>query len=122
MNEIGGVNSVLAQIRAMRGQIDGVGGQTTNAATALGMGASGGGVGGLSPNSFTSALGKAVDQVSKSQGQASTLAEAFERGDRSTSVAQVMLSMQKAQVEFKALAEVRNRLVQAYQDIQNMPL
>lgn len=113
MSEISGVNSVLAQIRALRSQIDGpaAGASAAGASAATAPGAS-----------FTSALTQAVDQVSQSQDKASALAEAFEKGDRSTSIAQVMLSMQKAQVEFKALAEVRNRLVQAYQDIQNMPL
>jgi flagellar hook-basal body complex protein FliE len=33
-----------------------------------------------------------------------------------------MLEMQKATVSFRALTEVRNRLVTAYQDIMNMPL
>jgi flagellar hook-basal body complex protein FliE len=35
---------------------------------------------------------------------------------------QVMLEMQKATVSFRALTEVRNRLVTAYQDIMNMQL
>jgi flagellar hook-basal body complex protein FliE len=33
-----------------------------------------------------------------------------------------MLEMQKANVSFRALTEVRNRLVNAYQEIMNMPL
>ena len=119
MSEISGVNSVLAQIRALRSQIDGP-------MAGAGAGASAGSIAGTAATtpgaSFTSAMTKAVDQVSQSQDKANALAEAFEKGDRNTSIAQVMLSMQKAQVEFKALAEVRNRLVQAYQDIQNMPL
>ena len=35
---------------------------------------------------------------------------------------QVMLEMQKASVSFRALTEVRNRLVNAYQEIMNMPI
>ena len=109
MTEVGGVSSVLAQIRAMRSQIDGASAPSVTAAVPK-------------AESFTSALTQAVNTVSQTQDKANTLADAFERGDRNTSIAQVMLSMQKAQVEFKALSEVRNRLVQAYQDIQNMPL
>jgi flagellar hook-basal body complex protein FliE len=121
MNPVGGVSDVLAQIRAIRGQTtnwvpeSGISGLTPNSKPESG-------ISGLTPNSFTSALTKAVNTVSQTQDKANGLADAFERGDRNTSIAQVMLSMQKAQVEFKALAEVRNRLVQAYQDIQNMPL
>ena len=37
-------------------------------------------------------------------------------------VADVMLALNKASVSFKTLAEVRNRLVSAYQDIMNMPV
>jgi flagellar hook-basal body complex protein FliE len=35
---------------------------------------------------------------------------------------QVMLEMQKASVSFRALTEVRNRFVSAYQEIMNMPI
>jgi flagellar hook-basal body complex protein FliE len=33
-----------------------------------------------------------------------------------------MLEMQKANVSFRALAEVRNKFVDAYREIMNMPL
>jgi flagellar hook-basal body complex protein FliE len=35
---------------------------------------------------------------------------------------QVMLEMQKANVSFRALTEVRNKFVEAYREIMNMPL
>ncbi len=34
----------------------------------------------------------------------------------------VMISSQKASVSFQALTQVRNKLVQAYQDIMQMPV
>jgi flagellar hook-basal body complex protein FliE len=34
----------------------------------------------------------------------------------------VMIEMQKAAVSFRAVTEVRNRLVSAYQEIMNMPV
>ena len=34
---------------------------------------------------------------------------------------QVMLEMQKANVSFRALTEVRNKFVDAYREIMNMP-
>ena len=37
-------------------------------------------------------------------------------------LSQVMLEMQKANVSFRALTEVRNKFVEAYREIMNMPL
>ena len=34
----------------------------------------------------------------------------------------LMLEMQKASVSFRAITEVRNRFVNAYQEIMNMPI
>ena len=35
---------------------------------------------------------------------------------------QVMMEMQKASVSFRAITEVRNKFVNAYQEIMNMPI
>jgi flagellar hook-basal body complex protein FliE len=67
-------------------------------------------------------LKKGIDQVNQTQQSAATLSEAFDRGTPGVELPQVMLEMQKASVSFRALTEVRNRLVSAYQDIMNMPL
>ncbi|MBM9924556.1 flagellar hook-basal body complex protein FliE, partial [Stenotrophomonas lactitubi] len=37
-------------------------------------------------------------------------------------LAKVMVASQQSQIAFRATVEVRNRLVQAYQDVMNMPL
>ena len=114
MSDVAGINSVLSQIRAMREQMGAAG-----VAGPLGAGASpatakAGGIG----DAFT----KVIDKVSQTQNEANAMAARFERGDKDASLVNVMLAMQKAQVSFKAVTEVRNRLVQAYQDIQNMPI
>ena len=49
-------------------------------------------------------------------------AKAFEMGDPSADLAKVMVASQQSQIAFRATVEVRNRLVQAYQDVMNMPL
>ena len=49
-------------------------------------------------------------------------ADAYERGAPDVDLAQVMLETQKASVSFRGLAEVRNRLVNVYQEIMNMPI
>ena len=54
--------------------------------------------------------------------QIHTVATAFEKGVPGVELPQVMIEMQKAAVSFRAVTEVRNRLVNAYQEIMNMPV
>jgi len=72
--------------------------------------------------SFAQTLKNALEGVNDAQHHAGTLSEAFERGEPGADLAQVMVSAQQAQVAFRATVEVRNRLVQAYQDVLNMPV
>jgi flagellar hook-basal body complex protein FliE len=71
---------------------------------------------------FAKLLRQGIDQVNQSQETSSSLATAFEKGTPGVELPQVMLEMQKASVSFRALTEVRNRLVSAYQEIMNMPI
>jgi flagellar hook-basal body complex protein FliE len=50
------------------------------------------------------------------------MVEAFEAGAANISLADVMVSTQKASVSFQAMLQVRNKLVEAYQDVMNMPM
>lgn len=74
------------------------------------------------PTDFAALLRKGVDNVNQTQQRADALANAYERGDSGVDLAQVMLESQKATVSFRALTEVRNRLVNVYQEIMNMPI
>lgn len=74
----------------------------------------------VAQSGFTDALKSAVNAVNEQQTQADKLATAFQKGDPNVQMSQVMLSMQKANVSFQAMVEVRNRLVSAYQEIMNM--
>lgn len=69
---------------------------------------------------FASALKSSLDNVNSAQQQASDLAKAFEMGDPNANVQDVMLSLQKANVSFQTMVQVRNKLVTAYQEIMNM--
>ncbi|HEY5850077.1 MAG TPA: flagellar hook-basal body complex protein FliE [Lysobacter sp.] len=71
---------------------------------------------------FQQTLSNAIDKVSQTQANASNLQQAFELGDPRADLARVMVAMQQSQVAFRATVEVRNRLVQAYQDVMNMPV
>ena len=68
------------------------------------------------------ALQGAIQGVNEAQQKSGQLAAAFERGDASADLAKVMVASQQSSLAFRATVEVRNRLVQAYQDVMNMPL
>lgn len=72
--------------------------------------------------SFSDMLGQAVNKVSETQQAASQLASAFEMGQGGVDLTEVMIASQKASVSFQAMTQVRNKLVQAYQDIMQMPV
>ncbi|RMG34168.1 MAG: flagellar hook-basal body complex protein FliE [Gammaproteobacteria bacterium] len=72
--------------------------------------------------SFQQLLTESIGKVNDLQQQASSLKTAFERGDDNVDLAQVMIATQKAGLAFTAMAEVRNKLVDAYRDVMNMPL
>lgn len=110
MNEIN-VSSVLAQIRSMQAQTALA--PTRVQETGAAQPAAGG---------FASVLKTAISEVNGAQNSAADLQKSFALGDPNVELSSVMLAGAKAQVQFKAMTEVRNRLVAAYQDIMNMPL
>jgi flagellar hook-basal body complex protein FliE len=71
---------------------------------------------------FAELLKSSIDAVNNAQASASDMAAALERGDQSASLPEVMIALQKASLSFQAMTEVRNRLVNAYQEIMNMPI
>lgn len=72
--------------------------------------------------SFSDMLGQAVNKVHETQQASNQLASAFEMGQGGVDLTDVMIASQKASVSFQAVTQVRNRLVQAYQDIMQMPV
>lgn len=112
------IDRVLAQIRSISSQVkrpeapkNGIEG----GAEAVG-GVQGGGSG------FATLMKRGIEQVNATQQSASDMATAFQKGVPGVELPQVMLEMQKASVSFRAVTEVRNRLVSAYQEIMNMPI
>ncbi len=72
--------------------------------------------------SFGDMLKGAVNKVNETQMHAGDLARRFEVGEPGVDLPEVMVAVQKASVSFQAMTQVRNKLVQAYQDIMNMPV
>lgn len=98
------IHQVLAQMRIMRDQARSTSVQAESAVD------------------FSSLLKDSIDKVNDTQQQANKLAQAFETGETDASLAEVMISLQKASVSFQAMVQVRNKLVEAYKDVMNMPM
>lgn len=118
------INSLLQQMRDMQSQMrEQRSAQQSIAADAVqGMGGPGQVQDAQRPAGFGDLFKQAVNSVNETQQQSSALATAYETGDPQVSLAQVMVASQKASVSFQALTQVRNRLVEAYQDVMNMPI
>ncbi len=71
---------------------------------------------------FQEIFSSALSQVNQLQVNAGQMTESFERGDPGIELSDVMMAVQKANVSFEAVLQVRNRLVSAYQEIMNMPI
>jgi len=113
------IDAVLAQIRAMQSQIRSpVPNETAPVAGLAGTPAGAA----QAPGAFANLIRDGLGQVNQTQQRAAQLATQFEQGVPGVELSQVMLEMQKASVSFRAVTEVRNRFVSAYQEIMNMPL
>lgn len=71
---------------------------------------------------FAAELARSLTRVSEMQNTATAQAQAFQAGDPGVSLNDVMIDMQKAGIAFQATMQVRNRLIQAYQEIASMPV
>jgi flagellar hook-basal body complex protein FliE len=71
---------------------------------------------------FGTLLQTSINRVNDLQKNAEAMAGALETGAKDVDITQVMIEVQKASLAFRAMTEVRNKLVQAYQDVMNMPL
>jgi flagellar hook-basal body complex protein FliE len=71
---------------------------------------------------FRDALHKAILQVNQAQNSAQANAQAFALGEGNMTLEEVMVSLQKANLSLQGMIAVRNRLVEAYKDITNLPV
>ena len=99
------ITQVLAEMRALQARASGISESPAAAAQ---------------PSEFANLLKNSVDHVAGMQNQATALADAYEAGDKSIDLTKVMLEVQKASLAFRAMTEVRNKLVDAYQQVMNM--
>jgi flagellar hook-basal body complex protein FliE len=101
------INQILQQIRSMAAMADGIQSSTPAGTEAAGL-------------DFGRILKDSVNEVNQVQQKAQTMATAFESGDPTANLSEVMIAIQKANVSFQAMTQVRNNLVSAYKEIMNM--
>ncbi|HEB86236.1 MAG TPA: flagellar hook-basal body complex protein FliE [Gammaproteobacteria bacterium] len=101
-------DALLLQMRAMASAA-----QVKSSETVAGSGSAG---------DFSELLKQSIDKVNESQMDAKKLSDAFQQGDSNVQMSEVMIALQKSNVSFQAMLQVRNKLVNAYQEIMNMPI
>ncbi len=106
MNDIS-PQQLLDQIRTLNSEL-----QTSSSAPTVSAPASG----------FGQFMAAAIDSVNATQQTAGTLKRDFEAQRNNTDLIQTMVAVQKADLSFRAMTEVRNKLVTSYQEIMNMPV
>ena len=76
--------------------------------------------GGTNDINFSGLMKSAINQVNETQQASSKLKTAFEMGDPNVSLADAMIASQKASVAFQATVQVRNKLINAYEEVMRM--
>ncbi|RFU61524.1 flagellar hook-basal body complex protein FliE [Peribacillus glennii] len=69
--------------------------------------------------SFASVLKQSIDKVNEAQGVSDNLTEKMAKGEN-IDLHQVMIASQKASITMQATLEVRNKVVEAYQEMMRM--
>jgi flagellar hook-basal body complex protein FliE len=77
--------------------------------------------GGSGGASFADALKNSIDEVSRLQQDASKAVEDLATGKKDD-VTSVMTAMEKSDLAFKTLLAIRSKLMEAYEEIKNIPI
>ena len=108
------ISQVLAEMRALQSRIGGV--QFASPGAGPGEAAPASGV------DFAQLLKQSIDGVAHMEHRADALADAYEAGNKGVDLTKVMLEVQKAGLAFRAMTEVRNKLIDAYNQVMSMPV
>ncbi len=69
---------------------------------------------------FSKVLQSTLEQVNQAQQSAQKMTQDFASGQDNVNLQDVMINLQKANISFQQMVQVRNKLVTAYNDIMNM--
>jgi flagellar hook-basal body complex protein FliE len=100
------IQQVLAEMRALQARATGISAEIAPSTA--------------QPSDFANLMKNSVDQVATMQNEATSMANAYEAGDKSVDLTKVMLEVQKAGLAFHAMTEVRNKLLDAYTQVMSM--
>ncbi|MDQ0253717.1 flagellar hook-basal body complex protein FliE [Evansella vedderi] len=70
-------------------------------------------------DAFKDMLNKAIKDVNKAQVESASMTERFVRGEN-VELHDVMIASQKASISLQTTVEVRNKVIEAYQEIMRM--
>lgn len=79
------------------------------------------GIAGSGGADFLSLIGRGVAQVDASLGQATAVVNALASG-KDIAIHDVMIAMERARIDLTLMSEVRNRLIEGYQELTRMQL
>ena len=123
--EISSAESLLSQVRDYQAKIASArrdGGEMGGIdASAIGQSQSTGQASENFSSRLSSAMMSSLQEVNSLQGVAKTAQATYQMGG-DIPLTDVVMSMQKASLAFEATVQVRNKVMQAYQDIMNMPV
>ncbi len=117
MSERVDINRLLMEMRALKSQTQAFGGSSSLAAQDTA-----GQQKELNGAKFSELMTQAVDKVNEVQQASGAMQKAYLKGDPNVDITDVMIASQKSGVAFDAMVQVRNKLVEAYRDVMNMPI
>jgi len=107
------VNQVLAQMRVMAAKAQSPTQAPAQAPTEVGA---------AQGVDFSNVLKNSINAVNEVQQASGDLRKRFDMGDTSVSMVDIAVAGEKSKVAFTAMTQVRNKVVQAYQDVMSMPI
>jgi flagellar hook-basal body complex protein FliE len=102
------ISQVLAQMRVVSARIQTGGIETVNPAS--------------NKVNFDDLLKQSINSVNQLQQTSASMKTDFQTGKNDVSLAEVMIASEKSSIAFQAMSQVRNKLVDAYKDVMNMPV
>ncbi|MFL0799174.1 MAG: flagellar hook-basal body complex protein FliE [Agarilytica sp.] len=117
MSERMDINRLMMEMRALKSQT-----QAFNGPGALSRQDVAQQVNNVNGPKFSDLMTQAIDKVNDVQHASGALQTAYLKGDPNVDITDVMIASQKSGVAFDSMLQVRNKLVEAYKDVMNMPI
>lgn len=76
----------------------------------------------LDQASFADAIAKALESASMAADKSAELGKRLQMDDPTASIEETVIAMNTSSLQFTAVVQARNKILQAYNDIMNMPV